>query len=181
MEKLTAIILAGGKSSRMGEDKGLMNLNGKPMIAWVLETVSKLTSEIILIANNPEYKKFGFPVYEDEVPEKGPLGGIITGLKASDTEKNWIISCDTPYINADLLNVLMNEVGDYDAVVPVYKNKVHPLIGVYRKSGLSHFEENLHLNNLKIMEILDGIKVNYFQADVFTEENFRNLNAKTDL
>ena len=100
--KYTAIILAGGKSSRMGSDKGLVLLNGKPMISYIIEILKKMQIPIIIISNNENYKQFGLPVFADIIKEKGPLGGIYTGLKNSKTESNIIVSCDVPFYQIEL-------------------------------------------------------------------------------
>lgn len=181
MEQGTAIILAGGKSSRMGEDKGLMLIDGKSMIEYILKTVSQFTNQIIIIANDEAYEKFGYPIYKDLVYDKGPIAGIVTGLKNSKTDKNWILSCDSPFIEVKLLQKLMIESKGFDAVVSVHNNKIHPLIAVYSQSALIRFQENLALNRLKILDTLDALKVNYLELDNFNQSNFKNLNSKSDL
>ena len=80
MNAITGVILAGGKSSRMGFDKGLAILNGKPMIQYVIDVFEKLGLDIIIISNSPGYETFGYPIYNDLIPEKGPVGGIYTCL-----------------------------------------------------------------------------------------------------
>ena len=177
----TAIILAGGQSTRMGEDKGLMNLGDKPMIQYILETVSKLTDQIIIVANNSDYEKFGYPVFKDIEQAKGPLGGIVTGLTASKTALNWIISCDSPHVTIDLLKVLMLKLKNVEAVVPERAGKIHPLIAAYQKSSLAFFKKELALNHLKLMPIIDKLDVRIMGADHFDRINFKNLNSKEDL
>ena len=177
----TAIILAGGQSSRMGEDKGLMNLNGQPMIQNIIDTVKLVASNIIIIANDKAYEQFGFQVYEDIVKEKGPLAGIVTGLTASKTELNWIISCDAPYVSKDLLLDLMNNLNEFDAVVPKKEEKIHPLIGTYKRSVLPVFKEALALNHLKIMTVISQLHVLFMNANNFDVLTFKNLNSKKDL
>ena len=105
----TGIILAGGKSSRMGEDKGLVLLNGKPMIQYVIEALKEVVSDIIIISNNASYNKFRIPVYADLIKDKGPVGGIYTGLYHSTTELNFCISCDVPMISSDFILWLLNK------------------------------------------------------------------------
>ena len=105
----TGIILAGGKSSRMGEDKGLVLLNGKPMIQYVIEALKEVVSDIIIISNNASYNKFRVPVYSDIIKDKGPVGGIYTGLYHSTTELNFCISCDVPMISSDFIFWLLNK------------------------------------------------------------------------
>lgn len=177
----TAIILAGGKSSRMGQDKGLMDLDGKPMIQHIISTVSKLTTNILIVANNLDYQKFGLPVFEDHVKDKGPLGGFVTGLSASNTDLNWIISCDTPYVSVDLLSTLMSNLKNVDAVVPTKDDKLHPLIAAYHKATLPHFEKELELNHLKMMTVISQIHVLFMNANQFDVINFKNLNSKEDI
>jgi molybdopterin-guanine dinucleotide biosynthesis protein A len=177
----TAIILAGGQSSRMGQDKGLMEVKGKPMIQHIIDTVSLLTNQIIIIANNTEYQQFGFPVYEDFIKQKGPLAGIVTGLSNSTTDLNWIISCDVPFVSANLLSELMLNLVKVDVVVPSKNDRIHPLIGGYKKSTLQIFKRELEHNHLKIMNVISYFDVHIMNADQFDVINFKNLNSKEDI
>ncbi|NOQ71088.1 MAG: NTP transferase domain-containing protein [Crocinitomix sp.] len=177
----TAIILAGGKSSRMGQDKGLMLLDGKPMIQYIIDTVQPIANNIIIIANNKAYEKFGFPVYGDLVKDKGPVGGIVTGLSASTTDLNWVISCDTPFVSQELLEMLMLNMDQFDAVIPTYENRTHPLIACYNKSALPVFKKALHLNELKIMTLISKLHAKIMNANQFDVLNFKNLNSKEDI
>ncbi|MFT5819151.1 MAG: molybdopterin-guanine dinucleotide biosynthesis protein A [Crocinitomix sp.] len=178
---ITAIILAGGQSSRMGQDKGLMDLNGKPMIQYIIETVEPIANNIIIIANNLDYEKFGFPVYEDTVKEKGPLAGVVTGLSESKTDLNWIISCDTPYVTEGLLKELKHELKGFDAVLSSFQGRVHPLISAYNKSALQMLTEQLEKENLKLMLANSALKTKIFNANQYDLINFKNLNSKKDL
>jgi molybdopterin-guanine dinucleotide biosynthesis protein A len=177
----TAIILAGGQSSRMGEDKGLMLLEGKPMILHIIETVSEIASEIIIIANHLDYEQFGLPVYADLVKVKGPLAGIVTGLSVSKTDQNWIIACDTPYVTADLLLDLKKELEGYDGVIASYQDRLHPLIAAYHKSALPILKSELEKDNLKLMRANAALNINIFNANRYDPINFKNLNSKQDL
>lgn len=181
MNQHTAIILAGGKSSRMGEDKGLMVYNEKPMIQHVIDAVLPVTNRIIISANSDVYKQFNYPIFSDLTIDKGPLGGIVTTLAQSETEINWVLSCDAPAITTEMLRKLVNQLGDYDAVVPKIGEKIHPLIAVYRKSILNRFKENLALNQLKMTAVLNEMHVNYYKVDESDQFNFKNLNSKADL
>lgn len=180
-QDITAIILAGGKSSRMGEDKGLMLFEGLPMVEHVINTVKQLTDKVIIIANDKQYEQFGVPVYEDIEKEKGPLAGIITGLSVSKTDLNWVISCDAPKVSGELLAELARAIEDYDAVVPVYYEKVHPLIATYRKSALNVLKEQLALNRFKVILANEALNVKRLNVNGFDEANFRNINTKGDL
>ena len=142
----TGIILAGGKSSRMGEDKGLALLNGKPMIQHIIEALENSVSDIIIISNNTAYSEFGYPVYSDIIKDKGPVGGIYTGLSHSNTDKNICLSCDVPLISSEFITWLLERSGDSNVTLPKHKNKVHQMIGVYQKSVLPKFKESTENN-----------------------------------
>lgn len=177
----TGIILAGGKSSRMGEDKGLMLLNGKPMIQYVIDAVSKLTDKIIIVSNSSKYEQFGCKVIPDVVKDKGPLGGIISGLEQTTSERNWILSCDTPYISVEILRELMETMGEEQIRITSAGDKIHPLIGTYRKSALIPLKEQLALNELKLTKAFEGVEKTIFDANHYPLNCFKNLNKKEDL
>ncbi|MEX1000689.1 MAG: molybdenum cofactor guanylyltransferase [Crocinitomicaceae bacterium] len=181
MSSIGAIILAGGKSSRMGEDKGLMSLFGKPMIAYVIDEVMKITTSIKIIANHPQYKSFGFPVYPDFFKDKGPLGGIHAGLKVSEHEKNILVSCDLPYLQHSLLKHLIFHSEGFDVTVPVQQEQIHPLIGVYQKTGLPMIEEQIKTSDLKVSNLLKKLNVNLIDTKEFDPINFKNVNSKKDI
>ena len=181
MESLNVIILAGGKSSRMGEDKGLMSLFGKPMIGYVIDTVHELTDHITIVSNNDQYNQFGLDVIKDEIPDKGPLGGIYTGLQHSKFDQNIILSCDIPYIKIGLLKYLLQQSKGYDITIPIHKEQIHPLIGIYQKSCLNNIKKNLISGNLKVTDSFSGLKLNIVETDEFDEIAFKNLNSKQDI
>ena len=92
MKEIQAIILAGGESRRMGSDKGMLKKDGKPFVQSIIEAVKPLTARIMIISSNKDYKRFGYPVYEDIVKGKGPVGGIYTGLNHSRYEYNLVLA-----------------------------------------------------------------------------------------
>jgi molybdopterin-guanine dinucleotide biosynthesis protein A len=181
IENLTAIILAGGKSSRMGEDKGLMSLFGKSMIEYVLEEAKKLTDKVIIIANNSDYKKYGHPVFTDLIPNKGPLGGIYTGLTKSETQQNLILSCDVPFVKKELLDFLWEKFDESDVIIPQKEERIHPLIGFYKKDCTDVLKKQVEKGELKIRKALNLVQLNVVEANQFPAEMFRNINSKKDL
>jgi len=180
---VTGIILAGGKSSRMGQDKGLTLLNGKPLVKYVIDALESITQKIIIISNNDTYKRFGFPVYNDVVKEKGPVGGIYTALTHSITENNVIVSCDTPFVTPNLLLNLIEESHSHEVTFYQYKNKTHPLVGVYKKSVLPVFKSSLDKNQLKLMLVNQSLNCNIVKVeDKFDGDKlFFNINTLQDL
>lgn len=181
----TGIILAGGKSSRMGVDKGLVLLNGKPMIQYVIEALKEVVSNIIIISNNASYNKFGVPVYSDIIKNKGPVGGIYTGLYHSTTELNFCISCDVPMISSDFIFWLLNKSGNASITLPMCKDKVHQMIGVYSKQVLSYFKESAEKEHLKLSQVNKDMACEIIDIEKeyanFDELIFSNINTKNEL
>lgn len=181
----TGIILAGGKSTRMGEDKGLVFLDGSPMIAHVIEHLKEVVDEIIVIANNAEYQQFGFPVYSDLVMGKGPVGGIYTGLFYSKTEVNLCISCDAPFVSAQFLRWLLSRANSSNITLPRFNENVYQLIGVYKKSAFPIFKKNLNSDRLKLSKVNDEAGCAIVDAGksglLLHEKEFSNMNRKSDL
>jgi molybdenum cofactor guanylyltransferase len=181
----TGIILAGGKSSRMGEDKGLVLLNGKPMVQYIIEALKEVVSEIIIISNNESYNKFGIPVYADIIKDKGPVGGIYAGLHHSKTQLNFCISCDVPMISSDFILWLLKRSGNASITLPMCEDKVHQMIGVYSKHVLSNFKESIEKEHLKLSQVNKDMACEIIDIEKeyanFDELIFRNINTKDEL
>ena len=128
---ITGIILAGGKSTRMGTDKCFLDFRGETFIQRSINLLSTITKTIIVSSNNEAFKSFGFSVVEDEIKNIGPIGGIYSCLKHSPNTVNLLIPCDLPFLSAALLKYLLDFAEFYDAVVPVYNDKVEPLLAVF--------------------------------------------------
>ena len=109
---ITGIILAGGKSSRMGTDKGFVLYKNKSFVQHIIEALQPLVTEIIIVSNNPDYDVFGIKRVNDIIENAGPLAGVYTGLHYSETENNLVISCDVPLINSETLTLLIDGVDD---------------------------------------------------------------------
>jgi molybdopterin-guanine dinucleotide biosynthesis protein A len=180
-----AFVLAGGKSSRMGSEKGLVNFLGKKMIEHVLDSLKDLCC-INIISDNQEYLQFGNNVYPDIYKNCGPLGGIHSALYNSNSDWNIVLSCDLPLVTSDFLLFLLKniEVKPCDAIVPVHKNKVEPLCALYHKSSLPKIETLVLKKELKMQAALEKLNTIYlevpkekFDADVL----FRNINSPADV
>ncbi|MDG1475846.1 MAG: molybdenum cofactor guanylyltransferase [Vicingaceae bacterium] len=177
----TGIILAGGKSSRMNQDKGLMMLNEKPMIQYVIEVLKTIVDEIIIISNNPEYKQFGYPVYSDLIKDKGPLAGIYTSLYYSQSETNIILSCDTPHISSELISFLLSSHQNHQITIPEKENQTHQLIGVFSKSCETNFALSIEKSQLKLIDAFKNLNLNIVDANRFDAHVFKNINTPSDL
>jgi molybdopterin-guanine dinucleotide biosynthesis protein A len=184
-KNITAIILAGGKSSRMGTDKGLMDLNGKAMVEHVLASVRHITNNIIIVANNNKYNRFGYIVYKDILKNCGPMGGIYSGLTYSTTENNLVISCDIPFISNKLLQYVIKNSNGYDVAVPVHNGKLEPLCAIYSKKCVQKLKDLLLKKELKMHDALSNFHVKKVvispQQNFYSEKLFQNINSKDEL
>ena len=117
---VTGIILAGGKSQRMGENKALMRIGEDSLIGHVVRRMRLVTDELLLITNSPtEYaQSFHLPMHRDIVPNTGALGGVYTGLTFASHDTVLCVACDSPFLEPKLLTHLVSALGEYDAVMP---------------------------------------------------------------
>ena len=156
----TAIILAGGKSSRMGTNKALLQLNGKTVIEGIVEKLENIVDDIIIVTNTFEdYAFLHLPMVEDKRKNMGPLAGIEAGLAATKTERNLIVACDMPFISVELGQYLLSYLGEYQAAVPEISGQLHPLFAAYRKDVNEAVTQSLQENQLRIRHFLHHIHV----------------------
>ena len=175
-QKTTGIILSGGKSSRMGSDKGLLVLHEKPLIQYAIEVLKELCDDIIICANKPGYDRFGFPVIKDVYPDLGPIGGIYTGLLNSDSGSNFVLSCDMPFINPHTVTFLLTKRDKSLASIPIHgQNIIEPLCALYSKAILPQLKTQIRNQDLKLMNLLKTINVNWVKMDSGFEFYHPNL------
>lgn len=180
-EKATAIILAGGKSSRMGgTDKSMLPVGDQPMIAHIARQLINHFDEVIIGANDPEkYSFLNLRVIPDIEKDKGPLMGIYSCLGASASDVNFITACDIPDMNMRLIHNMINLSGEADIVMPVTGEGNHePLYAVYRKSVSETAAMILKDNGRRPIELLGNVKVKFidFRGDGW----YQNLNIRDD-
>jgi molybdopterin-guanine dinucleotide biosynthesis protein A len=178
---ITGIILAGGKSSRMGRDKGTVLLHGVPMIEHVLRTLRQVTDSVIIIGPKLIYQNIGCDVFEDIYPENGPLGGIFTALTYSQTERNLVLSCDIPFVDVDTLQIICNHKTEYSIVVPEYLGQVEPLCAIYNKSLLPAVENALKNDELAMRRFVSCMPHENLAFDTTELNPFRNINTADEL
>ena len=117
--KIQGIVLAGGKSSRMGQEKGLVKFRGKPLVEYAVEALSGICDSVVISTANPGYAYMGLTLIEDEIPDCGPLGGIYSCMKQEKADLFLVLSCDLPFVTPDLLSHLVEQYLGWDAVVPM--------------------------------------------------------------
>ncbi len=186
MDLLSGIVLAGGESSRMGREKGLVPFRGKPLIRYSLEALSPFCEEIIISANTPEYVSLGYAVVPDEFPGTGPLGGLYSALRRISHNGALVLPCDTPFISREFLRYLLDAVTGRPAVIPVHPGgKAEPLCGYYSKDNIPLMKEYLNKGNYKLTDYLEYAGATFlpltddlpfYRPDIFT-----NLNRPQDL
>src|SRR5215217_6510970 len=140
----SAIVLAGGRSSRMGRPKALLPFDGEPLIAHVVDTLRALVEEVIVVAApGQELPPLPVTLVYDEVAYQGPVGGICYGLAASKGEVSFVTSCDSVFLDQRLIRYILTQIADHDVVVPRWEGRFQPLHAAYRRTVQQHLEAQL--------------------------------------
>ena len=136
-DNITGIILAGGKSTRMGSDKGFIEIDGTSFMSRIINVLAPFVKEIIIVSDNPDYDSFGSKRVEDIFKNSGPLAGLYTGLEHSKTEDNLVLSCDVPLINHEVISELIQTCDSEADIVQIEsRGRVMPLVAMYKKRCL---------------------------------------------
>jgi molybdopterin-guanine dinucleotide biosynthesis protein A len=187
---MTSIILAGGKSLRLGRSKALQIIEGKSLIQWVIDRLAILSTEIIIVTAHGEAIPCSSTVRiktaADIYPGKGPLVGIYSGLITSSSPRAIVVGCDTPFLSVGLLEYMTQISSRFDIVVPRIKRKLEPLCAVYSKNCLAPIQELLERDERQIRKLFSMVKVKYVEEDEinnFDPEHlsFFNVNSQDDL
>jgi len=186
--RLTAIILAGGKSSRIGsdQDKAILELNGKHLIDIVISKLKHIVGDNIIIVGPPEK----YPSYKQVVPDlfnqRGLLVGLYSGLKASASRYSLVVGCDMPFLKLELLQYMVGKTDSNDIIIPRYaKSYVEPLCAIYSKACLEVMKRNIESGILSIRKIIPYLKVKYIEEEEIKMvdpdfNSFFNINYKED-
>ena len=187
---LTSIILAGGKSSRLGKCKLSESLCGKSLIEHVIGQLEPISNQLLIVTAE-EQSRLLIPreaeVVTDLFPGKGPLGGIYTGLLASKSTYSLVVGCDMPFLNINLLRYMISLIHGFDAVVPQLEiDKIEPLHAIYSRRCIDIIQTQLEHEHLKISQTLDMLHVRYVQREEckrFDSQflSFFNINSPSDL
>jgi molybdenum cofactor guanylyltransferase len=183
-KNITGMILSGGKSSRMGTDKGFLSFNGKSFIQYSIDALKPFVNESIIVSNNKDYDVFGLKCIEDAIENAGPLAGIYSGLKQSKTDYNLVLSCDIPLINGSILQKLIDASDDDSEIIQIEsEGKTMPLIALYKKQCeplflklLNEGERRLQyaVNQCQVKNVVLNNEETYFAQNINTPEQ---LNA----
>jgi molybdenum cofactor guanylyltransferase len=183
---ITAFVLAGGKSARMGSDKAFLELDGRSLFDRALDLARAVTGEVNIVGDPEKFAAFA-PAVPDIYPARGPLGGIHAALAISTTDYNLILAVDLPFIEESFLQYLIAEAQSSEAVVTVASaaGHFHPLCAVYRKAFLPTAERALAEARNKLDTLFSEVPVRVIseeelKAAGFDAEIFRNLNTPED-
>ena len=184
---MTGVILAGGKSTRIGTNKAFLSINGQRIIDRIIDIFRDVFDDIIIVTNNPiEYLHLDLKIVTDIIPKKGALGGIYTGLFYATSQHIFVTACDMPFINKGFIEYVISKAENFDVVVPCSDDGLQPLHAVYSKRCQNHIEAAIQSNRLKIKDIYSKVRV----KEISTEEIrhfdpqqslFFNINYPDDL
>ena len=180
---ITGVILAGGKSSRMGQNKALMSLGGKRLVDRVVEVMRSVFDDLLMVTNTPDvYADLGVPMVRDVWPEKGSLGGVYSAIYHVATPYCLVVACDMPFLRTAVLRYLITQMNDYDVVVPDVLGELQTLHAIYSKACLQPIERRLDMNRLRIVGFFPEVRVRTVTASELEPYDpellaFQNLNT----
>jgi|WetSurMetagenome_2_1015567.scaffolds.fasta_scaffold92131_2 molybdenum cofactor guanylyltransferase len=182
---VTGIVLAGGISSRMGQDKSLMLFHGKPLIGYAIDALLPVCGKVIISSNCSVYDFPGIEVWPDEFPVRAPMIGLYSCLKRSLTDWNLVLSCDMPLIDHRLFTFLLGLTKGYETVIPVHGDNCHePLCGLYNRSVLECLEQKVQAGQYGMVRFIRSTRCRLVEIDshqaFYSEKIFSNVNSPSD-
>lgn len=190
-EEVTGVILAGGMSRRLGRNKALEPIGGRPLIGRVLERIHPVVGRVSVVVNDDQRAQDlqlpgGVCTVVDEHPSTGSLGGIYTGLANATTPWILVVACDMPFLNQQLLRHMLDLRNGADVVVPVIEGRPEPTHAAYSKVCLPHIRKRIESNQFKIIGFFDDVNVTsipQYEVDRIDPDrlSFFNVNTQTDL
>jgi len=187
IDGVSGVILAGGKSSRYGKNKALVNINGIPLIKRVLRVMESLFPSIVVITNTPDdYVFLNLPMFEDKIKGLGPLGGIFTGLNVIPKNAGFFVACDMPFLNSGLIRYLASVRQGFDVVVPTFSGKFEALHALYTQNCLPAIEQLIHDGVYQTIQLFQSVSVRYVEEHEMRRfdpelKSFSNINKPEEL
>ncbi|HEX6210099.1 MAG TPA: molybdenum cofactor guanylyltransferase [Methylomirabilota bacterium] len=186
--RVTGVVQAGGRSTRMGgRPKGLLELGGRRIIERVLDAVAPVVDDVLIVTNTPElYSFLGLPMVGDVYPDHGSLGGIFSGLAAARGEAAFVVACDMPFLHPEVARLVVARAGEADVVIPRVGGQLETMHAVYGKACLGPIQARLAAGQLKIVGFFDSVRVvEIDEAEVARhrapEVAFMNVNTPEEL
>jgi molybdopterin-guanine dinucleotide biosynthesis protein A len=185
--RVSAVVLAGGKSRRLGVDKALLKLDGELLLARILRTLAKLSDDLLVVADDrAKLAHLEAPVVPDVLPGRGALGGIYSGLQSMRYPRGLLVACDMPMLNPELLRYMILLSSSFDVVIPRIGDNVEPLHAVYSKACAGPIAEILQRGDARIVDFFPRVHVRYVEQgeiEAFDPQllSFFNINEPEDL
>ncbi|OIO90615.1 MAG: hypothetical protein AUJ92_18390 [Armatimonadetes bacterium CG2_30_59_28] len=183
----TAVVLAGGKSTRTPEDKALLPVEGKPMVRFVADRLQTAFEHVLVVTNSEETRRAlrSTPTIVDEIPDQGPIGGLHTALCAATTEWVFLTGCDMPFVSANLARYLFSLRGEFDVVIPVNGELRETLHAFYSRRCLPHVESQIRRGKRRLVGFFGDVRVREVPASVCGDFDpelrmFHNVNTLAD-
>ena len=185
MMKKTAIILAGGQSRRMGQNKAFLTYKEKSFIEAILDKFVGFDERIIVANDVSLYQFEGVKTIQDIYPNKGPLCGLYTGLKEMSGKRAVVVTVDTPLLTNEVISYLYDYESDADCIIPVVDGRWQSLCAVYNKSALDIIEKAVEADERKVRLVLDRLSVDLIAEDLLKKYGdpkvlFSNVNTPED-
>ena len=184
---MTGMILAGGRSIRMGQDKAFLKVDGYPIILRILAVLDGIFRETMIVTNEKEaYAELKVPVHSDIFPDLGVLGGLYTGLIHSSFPYSFCVGCDMPFLSEPLIQYLLTRIGRYDVVVPQTSDGLQPLHAIYSKRCIGPIRQLLDHKKTKIADVYPLIRLRIVHEQEFLaldpeKQSFTNVNTPEEL
>lgn len=186
---VTGVLLAGGKSRRMGEDKRFLSVGAETLFERSLAVLRSIFQTVfVVIAQDSPALRSDVPVFRDLIPECGSLGGLYTGLKQAETPYVFVVACDMPFLNPATIGYFTEVKGDYDVVMAKLENGLHPMHALYHRQCLPVMEDLMKIQELKIQRLAahPALRVRLITLAEFDAidphgRSFYNVNTPSDL
>jgi len=172
-------VLAGGRSSRMGQDKALLPWQGSTLLESAARKVQQVAGSATIIGDPKLYRHLGFPVVADRIPGCGPLGGLYTALSTTPAEWNVLVACDMPHITIEVLSGLLAQIDSTDAIVPRTDGHWEPLCAVYHRRLAAAAATAIQRKSLKMQDFVSQIDASPWPAQ--DPALFANWNSPHDV
>lgn len=173
------IVLAGGRSSRLGRDKAVEMVAGRSLLQRAVAALRELCNDVIVVGRKSGDAGAVVRWVEDIVPAMGPLGGIYTGLAVAPHEQNLVVACDMPFLRRDLLEVLITRYPEADVVVPVVDGQMQPLCARYAVRCLHPIDELIREGHFGVMKLFHRVHAEFVEFD--DEQPFIDVDTVEDL
>ncbi len=176
---VTGIILAGGKSSRMGQDKAFMRWNGKAFIQHVIDAALPLCNSLIISGDDSKLEEFGHPIVNDLRSAEGPVTALASCFGQVKTDAALVLSCDVPQIKTKDLQLLIDRhSNEYNVTIYSYQGKQMPLAGIYGRSSFHFFEKAFQNHQRKLFDVLNELRVQ--EIEYTGQQGLHNINTLKD-